>query len=89
MAWPTGSTLTGSSAEIRLHFLENFLERMSPSCPMFLCLSPTPLVYCTFTWLAAGKCEIIIELLCAESLFTSGWLMLIITALVTKFVWCR
>lgn len=31
-------------------------------------------------------CEIIVVLFCAESLFTSGWLMLFITALVTKSV---
>lgn len=63
--WPTGSTLTSSSAETRLHSLENFLERMSPSFPAFLCPSPAPLVCYTLTWLAAGKCDIIIELFCA------------------------
>lgn len=86
MACPTGSTLTNSSAETRLHFLENFMERMSPSFPAFLCPCPAPLVCCTLTWLAAVKCEIITELFCAESLFTSGRLILIITTMVTKSV---
>lgn len=88
-AWPTDWTLTSSSAETKLHSLKNFLERLSPSFPAFLCPSPAPLVWCTLTWLAAGKCKIIIELFCTEGLFTSGWLMLIITALVTKSVGLR
>lgn len=62
------------------------MEIMSPSFPTFPCPSLAPLVYCTLAWLAAGKREIIIELFCAERLFTSGWLMLIITALVMKSV---
>lgn len=85
-AWPTGSILTSSSAETRLHFLEDFVEIMSPSFPTSPCPSLAPLVYCTLTWLAAGKREIIIELCRVERLFTSGWLMLIITALVMKSV---
>lgn len=79
-----GFTLTISSAKTRLHFLENFEARTSPSFLALLCSSPAPVAYCALPGLAAGKREIITKLFCAEGLLTSGWLMLTITVLVTN-----
>lgn len=79
-----GLALIISSANTRLHFLENSEERMSPSFPAFLRPSPAPLVCCMLPGLAAGTCEVSTKLLCAEGLLTSGWLIPIMTLLVTQ-----